>query len=78
MQPAERTTPIARPLLAAVVALTIAACSPAPSSTAAPLAARVPPAVSGEEVATLTAPPMVPPPITRTHPTKVIVNLEVI
>ncbi|MBA3854379.1 MAG: nitrite reductase, copper-containing [Gemmatimonas sp.] len=30
----------------------------------------------GEETAVLTAPPLVPPPITRTHPTKVIVNLE--
>lgn len=35
------------------------------------------PAIVGEEVARLTAPPMVPPPITRTHATKVIVNLEV-
>lgn len=32
----------------------------------------------GEEAATLTAPPMVPPPITRNHNTKVIVELEVI
>ena len=35
-------------------------------------------AVSGEEVATLTAAPNVPPPITRTHATKVIVNLDII
>ncbi len=32
--------------------------------------------IVGEEVATLVAPPMVPPPITRDHATKVIVNLE--
>ena len=34
-------------------------------------------AVQGEEVAVLTDAPNVPPPITRTNPTKVIVNLEV-
>ncbi len=34
--------------------------------------------VKGEEVARLTAPPEVPPPITRTHNTKVIVKLEVL
>src|SRR5687767_8659425 len=33
--------------------------------------------VQGEEVAVLTDAPNVPPPITRTHATKVIVNLEV-
>jgi nitrite reductase (NO-forming) len=32
----------------------------------------------GEEVAVLTSPPMVPPPITRSHNTKVVVELEVI
>jgi len=34
--------------------------------------------IVGQEVATVTQAPEVPPPITRTHPTKVIVNLEVI
>ncbi len=34
--------------------------------------------IKGEEVAVLTAPPMVPPPINRKHNTKLIVNLEVI
>lgn len=34
-------------------------------------------AIRGEEVARLTDPPNVPPPIERDHPTKVIVNLEV-
>jgi nitrite reductase (NO-forming) len=37
----------------------------------------LPPEVKGEEIAVLTAPPMVPPPITRKHPAKVIVKLEV-
>jgi nitrite reductase (NO-forming) len=34
-------------------------------------------AVQGEEQATLTSAPLVPPPITRSHPTRVIVHLEV-
>ena len=36
------------------------------------------PEITGEEKAVLTSPPMVPPPITRKHPTKLIVTLEVI
>src|SRR5690606_12343160 len=39
---------------------------------------RVAPEVRGYEVAELTAPPMVPPPITRNYPTTVEVNLEVV
>src|SRR5687768_10874308 len=35
------------------------------------------PAIVGEEVAVLTQAPHVPPPIKRTHPTKVIIKLEV-
>ena len=35
------------------------------------------PTISGEEVAVLTQAPNVPPPIKRSHPTKVIVKLEV-
>jgi nitrite reductase (NO-forming) len=35
-------------------------------------------AVQGKEVAVLTDAPNVPPPITRNHPTKVVVNLEVL
>ena len=34
--------------------------------------------VVGQEEAVLTAPPHVPPPITRNHPTKLVVNLEVL
>lgn len=40
-------------------------------------AAGAPAAVAGHEVAVLTDAPLVPPPITRTAPTKVIVHLEV-
>ena len=36
------------------------------------------PEIIGEEKAVLTSPPLVPPPITRKHPTKLIVTLEVI
>ncbi len=36
------------------------------------------PALKGEEIAVLTAAPNVPPPITRSHATKVIVNLETV
>lgn len=39
---------------------------------------KMPPDVRGEEVAVLTDPPLVPPPIKRSHPTKVIVKLEVV
>ncbi|MFV0336811.1 MAG: copper-containing nitrite reductase [Chthoniobacterales bacterium] len=39
---------------------------------------KLPPEIQGEEVAVLTSPPEVPPPIERKHPTKVIVHLEVI
>ena len=38
----------------------------------------LPPDIKGEEIAVLTDPPNVPPPITRNHPTKVVVKLEVI
>jgi nitrite reductase (NO-forming) len=51
-------------------------------SSMAPFGAEIPlrtaPAVRGEEVAILTAPPFVPAPITRKYPTKVIVELETI
>ena len=39
---------------------------------------KLPPEIRGEEVAVLTEPPNVPPPITRKHSTKVVVKLEVI
>jgi nitrite reductase (NO-forming) len=45
------------------------------TSAAAPVAEDGP--MTGEEIAVITDAPHVPPPITRDHPTKVIVNLEV-
>lgn len=42
------------------------------------LGLRVPPPVRGEEIAVITHAPAVPPPITRKHATKVIVELETI
>jgi nitrite reductase (NO-forming) len=68
------TVAVQRRLLVAsaglVAALVLGACRS--GSTPAPTDA-----VQGQEVAVLTDAPNVPPPITRTHATKVIVNLEV-
>ncbi len=63
----------------------LSSCSPPPSNTPASnptgapavAAAEVDEPIQGEEVAVLTHAPEVPPPITRTHPTKVKVKLEV-
>jgi nitrite reductase (NO-forming) len=69
---------------AGVVALAFAATGFAnrAASEPPPMGASIPvrdlPAIRGEEVALLTAPPHVPPPITRKHATKVIVELETI
>ncbi len=41
-------------------------------------AVKLPPDIRGEENAVLTDPPNVPPPITRKHPTKIVVKMEVI
>ena len=49
-----------------------------PDMDALAIPMRTAPAVKGSMVATLGTPPFVPAPITRTFPTKVIVNLEVI
>jgi nitrite reductase (NO-forming) len=70
---------ITRALTAASFVLGLAGCErgkDADSSRDVPVHA--PASVSGEEVATLTSAPNVPPPITRTAATKVIVNLEVV
>jgi nitrite reductase (NO-forming) len=64
--------------IATVLAVAVACDAGTSAGSSAPLRAMTPPAVSGEEVAVLTSPPNVPPPITRKSPTKVIVNLEVI
>ena len=66
-------------LLGAAITLPLSAAGPpetgAPKGTAAK---GTDPEIVGEEKAILTSPPMVPPPITRKTPTKVIVHLEVI
>jgi nitrite reductase (NO-forming) len=58
-----------------------ALCAGALSASEAPVKASGPklvdPEVKSEEVAVLTQAPHVPPPITRKHPAKVVVNLEV-
>lgn len=56
-------SPVSRSALLALAVLSATACSGAEQ-------------LRGEETAVLTSPPMVPPAITRNHPTKVIVNLE--
>lgn len=62
-------------LVAAFIAITAATIRGNSDSF---LAVRELPKLSGQEVATLVAPPMVPAPIARNHATKVIVNLEII
>jgi nitrite reductase (NO-forming) len=65
--------------LAACLCLFTAGTFTAQGQAAKPTGDRKPndPNIVGEEKAVLTQPPFVPPPITRTHPTKVIVELEV-
>lgn len=48
------------------------------SGKPSPIPVRSAPKIKGEEVAKLTAPPFVPPPIERDYPARVIVNLEVV
>jgi nitrite reductase (NO-forming) len=67
---------IARFSMRAGVKVTPAPESAAPRTDWSADSAPFPPVV-GEEQAVLTAPPNVPPPITRNHPTKLIVDLEV-
>lgn len=68
-------------LLATVASAVVLAGTPNLNAAEAAVAATRPkpndPTVQGEERAVLTQPPFVPPPITRKHATKVIVNLEV-
>jgi nitrite reductase (NO-forming) len=73
-----------RCLLAALIAspLLMAACTKTESAASLGADANYAPdddfgPIIGEEQAVLTSPPMVPPPITRSHATKLIVNLEV-
>ncbi len=68
-------------LFTLVLAATLSFAAEPPPATPAPLpgpaAKGTDPDIVGEEKALLTAAPNVPPPITRKHATKVIVNLEV-
>lgn len=67
-------------LLGGLVASLIWGCSPPPGPSQSPAPSQQSSqgeAIQGEEVATLTQAPEVPPPITRKHPTKVIVKMEV-
>lgn len=70
--------------LAVLFLLAASACEPvdkhSASAKARPPGAWTPPAatqIRGEEVAQLTPPPQVPPPIDRDYPTKLVVKLEV-
>ena len=67
--------PLVGTLLGFSTLLSLAGCPPgADTASKAPVYSRV---LKGSEVAVLTAPPLVPPPIKRSQPTKVVVNLEV-
>ena len=68
--------------LAGVISLALVGCTPSPqpdrpASSPTPTSAASAEPIKGEEKAELTEAPAVPPPITRKHATKVIVNLEV-
>ena len=76
-----RIVPGAVATLALLAAAAISGCggpADARESGRTSVPVRDPASVDGEEVAVLTTPPNVPPPITRSHATKVIVNLEVV
>ena len=60
-----------------LAALTLGFVSLQAADAAKPAAPPKDPSIVGEEVAVLTSAPNVPPPIKRTHATRVIVNLEV-
>jgi nitrite reductase (NO-forming) len=62
-------------LLAAFGVITAATLRPDADNT---IPVRELPKVSGQEIATLVAPPMVPAPITRNHATRVLVNLQIV
>src|SRR5262245_53647200 len=63
--------------LALYIGLVLVAAPATAQSTKSGGASAAPAEVTGQETAGLTDAPLVPPPITRDHPTKVIVNLEV-
>ena len=72
--------PLCAGMLGTVLLLTVVPLNRAAESAVVrrgPSAKGTDPAISGEEVAVLTQAPNVPPPIKRSHPSKVIVKLEV-
>jgi nitrite reductase (NO-forming) len=74
------TTPIYLDLIFAALGLVVSSCQQSEKSTEKNQIGREYNLleIKGEERAVLTAPPMVPPPITRDYATKVIIDLEVI
>jgi nitrite reductase (NO-forming) len=74
------TTPIYLALIFAALGLVVSSCQQSEKSTEKNQIGREYNLleIKGEERAVLTAPPMVPPPITRDYATKVIIDLEVI
>ena len=74
------TTPIYLALIFAALGLVVSSCQESEKSTDKNQIGREYNLleIKGEERAVLTAPPMVPPPITRDYATKVIIDLEVI
>ena len=68
---------VIRLVLVLLLGLVIGVASTTAQSTQAAGVPAVRAEVMGQETAVLTDAPLVPPPLTRTHPTKVIVHLEV-
>lgn len=65
-------------LMVVLVSVSVFSVAAVRSTSDDAIPARELPAIKGEEVAQLTAPPLVPPASDRKHATKVVVNLEVI
>jgi nitrite reductase (NO-forming) len=64
-----------------LLATSMAGCSRSADAAETPRSIavhRAPDKIEGQEIAVLTSAPNVPPAITRTHPTKVIVNLDIV
>jgi nitrite reductase (NO-forming) len=72
-----RAIKLAAVMLAVIFAVGCQAPPPKQNTPDKPVEKKYSREIKGEEVAVLTDAPLVPPPITRDHPTKVIVNLEV-
>jgi nitrite reductase (NO-forming) len=73
---ANRMTGRRRWIFIAVAGMALAACQPSPRQEGQGRQQAAPEAVQGQETAVLTRAPVVPAPITRDHPTKIVVDLE--